>query len=141
MTIDDFIPVMNEHAPPALRKLGGRIHAFDDDTGTVEMRYTLDDSFTHSGGIVQGGYVTGMLDAAMAHAVIARFRRYVVVASLDIKVNFLRIARPGELTAYARPQRLGKSIGFLEAELFDEQGERVATATSTAKIIDKTPSA
>jgi len=139
MEIGDFIPLMNEHAPPALKKLGGRVQGFDDASRTVEMRYTLDDSFCHSGGIVQGGFVTGMLDAAMAHAVIAIHRRYVVVASLEIKVSFLEIARAGELTAVARPVRMGRSIAFLEAELLDPDSNLVATATSTAKIIDKTP--
>lgn len=139
MQIGEFIPLMNEHAPPALRKLGGRVHAFDDASETVEMRYTLDESFCHSGGIVQGGFVTGMLDAAMAHAVIASYRRYVVVASLEIKVSFLEIAGPGELAAFARPVRMGKSIAFLEAELLDADGKLLAAATSTAKIIDKTP--
>jgi len=137
--IGAFIPLMNEHAPPALRKLGGRINDFDDASRTVEMRYTLDDSFCHSGGIIQGGFVTGMLDAAMAHAVIAIYRRYVVVASLEIKVSFLEIARAGELTVFARPVRMGKSIAFLEGELFDRDGRLLATATSTAKIVDKAP--
>lgn len=139
MDIAAYIPLMNEHSPPALRKLGGRVQAFDDETGTVEMRYTLDESFTHSGGIVQGGFITGMLDAGMAHAIIARYRRYVIVASLEIKVSFLEVARAGELVVYARPVRLGRSIAFLEAELHDENGNLLATATSTAKIIDKPP--
>ena len=98
------------------------------------MRYTLDDSVCHSGGIVQGGFVTGMLDAA-----IAIHRRYVVVASLEIKVSFPEIAHAGELTAFARPVRMGRSIAFLETELLDPDSNLVATATSTAKIIDKTP--
>ena len=140
MDIAAFIPVMNEHSPPALRKLGGRVHAFDDDSGTVEMRYTVDESFTHSGGVVQGGFTTGMLDAGMAHAVIARYRRYVIVASLEIKVCFLEVVRAGELIVHARPVRLGKSIAFLEAEMHDEDGNLLATATSTAKIIDKASS-
>jgi uncharacterized protein (TIGR00369 family) len=139
MKIGEFIPLMNEHAPPALRKLGGRVHGFDDTSRTIEMRYSLDESFCHSGGIVQGGFVTGMLDASMAHAVIAIYRRYVVVASLEIKVSFLEIARPGELAAFARPVRMGKSIAFLEAELLDTDGRLLATATSTAKVIDKSP--
>mgnify|MGYP001822175266 CR=1 FL=1 len=81
MDIDDFIPVMNEHAPPALRKLGGRIHAFDDESGTVEMRYTLDDSFTHSGGIVQGGYVTGTVMTPTRYPALPRASQKVRCAS------------------------------------------------------------
>lgn len=139
MTTSNFISALNENAPPALRKLNGRVVGFDTDSQTIDMRYEIDASFCHSGNVVQGGYITGMLDAAMAHAVFCALERCLVVATLEINVSFLDIATPGELVAHARPLRLGKSIGFLEAELCDTEGTLLAKATSTARIIDKTP--
>ena len=139
MDVAKLIETLNAHAPPALQKLGGRVHAYDEKEKIVEMHYSLDDSFCHSGHIVQGGYVAGMLDAAMAHAVFAEVRELVVVATLEIKVSYLEIAKPGELIAYGRVARMGKSISFLEAELKNEDGELLATATSTARIIRKSP--
>lgn len=139
MTDDEFIAVMNRHAPPALKKLRGEAIGFDPDSRTIEMQFHVDDSFCHSGDIVQGGYIAGMLDATMAHAVIAHLKEYVIVATLEIKVSYLEIARPGELTAHGHIVKLGKSIGFLEADLMDANGGLLATATSTARIIHKPP--
>lgn len=141
MDIGNMIDAMNAHSPPALKKLGGRVHTYDEDERVIEMRYRLDDSYCHSGDIVQGGFVAGMLDAAMAHAVFAELRDFVVVATLEINVSYLDIARPGELSAFGRIAKLGKSIGFLKAELRNDDGDLLAYATSTAKIIRKTPGA
>lgn len=139
MNAQQFVEQMNANAPAAVRKLGGRVHAWDDDENIIEMRFQLDQSYCHSGDIVQGGFVAGMLDAAMAHVVFARLRELVIVASLEIKVSFFEMARPGELSAFGRVVKLGKSIGFLEAELKDANGRLLAAATSTAKIIRRKP--
>ena len=134
MTNEDLIAELNAHAPPALAKLGGSVAGYDDESGLIEMRYSLDESFCHSGDIVQGGYIAGMLDAAMAHVTFMRLRAYVAVATLELKVSYLDIVRPGTLTATARAVKLGKSVGFFDAELFNANGDLLATATSTAKI-------
>ena len=135
----DMIAVMNEHRPPAVTKLGGRVTAYDPDSGVLEMRFDLDESFCHSGDIVQGGYIAGMLDASMAHAVFAHIKTFAVIATLEIKVSYLEIARPGRLTARGEIVRLGKSIGFMQASLYDNDGRQLAAATSTARIIRKDP--
>ena len=139
MSDDAFIAELNAHAPPAFVKLGGEVQGFDQARGKIEVSYSLDESFCHSGDIVQGGYVAGMLDAAMAHVTFMHLRSYVVVATLELKVNYLDIVRPGRLTAHARVVKLGKSVGFFDAELFSSDGSLLATATSTAKVFRKDP--
>ena len=52
-----------------------------------------------------------------------------------------RLRRPGELSAFGRIAKLGKSIGFLKSELRNADGDLLAYATSTAKIIRKKPGA
>ena len=39
--------------------------------GRARLEYIAKPGMCHSGGVVQGGFVTGWIDAAMAHAVIA----------------------------------------------------------------------
>lgn len=141
MANEALIAELNRHAPAALKKLNGRVDHYDADSGTLGMTYSIDASFCHSGDIVQGGFVAGMLDAAMAHATFLHLGSLAVVATLEIKVSYFDIARPGLLTAKARVVKLGKSIGFYEAELYDESGTLVAAATSTARVIRKTPAA
>jgi len=90
-------------------------------------------------GIVQGGIVTGWLDAAMATACLLRGEYWIAVASLEIKVAFLLPAHPGLYRSYGMVIRQGRSIGFLEAELRDTNDVLIATASSTAALQAKDP--
>lgn len=119
---------------PALVSLGGEFVGHDPATGEVTMTFRATPSMCHSEVIVQGGYVTGMLDAAIAFAGFAAFEQEVRMASLDINVSFLEAGNPGELRAVARPVRLGRTIGFFSAELH-QAGRPVATATSTVRLV------
>jgi uncharacterized protein (TIGR00369 family) len=86
------------------------------------------------GGIVQGGIVTGWLDAAMATASLVRGEHRIAVASLEIKVAFLLPAHPGLYRAYGTVIRQGRSVGFMEAELRDASDVLIARASSTAAL-------
>ncbi|MED5421754.1 MAG: PaaI family thioesterase, partial [Pseudomonadota bacterium] len=111
MDVNDIVESLNAHSPAAVKKLGGRVHSYDESAGLLEMRFDIDGSYCHSGDIVQGGFVAGMLDAAMAHVVFASEQEFVVVATLEINVSYLEMAKPGELRAIGRIVKLGKSIG------------------------------
>jgi acyl-CoA thioesterase len=99
----------------------------------IHFRATMD--MCHSGGIVQGGFVTGWLDSAMAHAVIASSNYEVSPLSLEIKVSFLASAKPGLVIAEAWIEKRGKSTAFLEGVLRDEAGAVLAKASSTARLV------
>jgi len=55
--------------------------------------------------------------------------------TLEFKVSFVRPARLGTLLAKARVVHRGRSIAFSEGELRDADGELLATATATMKIV------
>ena len=76
-----------------------------------------------------------MLDAAMAHAVFCQLGEVTIIATLEIKVSYLEVSRPGELFARGTIIRSGKTITFLQAELRDADGKLLAAASSTAKVI------
>jgi acyl-CoA thioesterase len=139
MTTVEMIEQMNAHAPPALKVLGGKVVSFDEETGIVEMHYDVNETLCHSGDIVQGGFLAGMLDAAMAHAVFAVLKEFVIVATLEIKVSYLDIARPGTIVGRGWITRMGKTISFLEGELQNSEGLVLARASSTARIIHRRP--
>jgi len=137
MDIDAMITQMNAHAPPAIKTLGGSVTSYDDATHTMIMNFHASEALCHSGDIVQGGFVTGMIDATMSHAVFAAVREPIILPTLEIKVSFLEIARMGDLVASGTVVRLGKTIAFLEGQLKDPQGKLLASATSTARILRK----
>ncbi|MEJ0028192.1 MAG: PaaI family thioesterase [Rhizomicrobium sp.] len=89
----------------------------------------------HSGGIVQGGFVTGWIDAAMAHVVIAATNFEFSPLSLEIKVSFLQSAAPGLIVAEAWIERRGRSTAFLEGHIRNETGEVLAKGSSTVRLV------
>jgi acyl-CoA thioesterase len=137
--MSSIIEQLNQNAPPSVVTLGGNIESFDQESGVIEFRFEASDAMTHSGGIVQGGFVAGMLDAAMAHVVFCVLDKLVILATLEMKVSYLDIVRPGTLRATGHILRLGKSVAFLEAELYSADQKLLAKGSSTVRIIDRPP--
>lgn len=134
MTSDALVDQLNHHQPAVMRTLQARVLAFASETRSLRMAFEIDQRFCHSVDVVQGGLVTAMLDASMAHVAMAVLGMDLRVSSIDINVSFLRPARAGHFEAVGSVVRLGRSIGFLKAELFDARAELVATATSSAHL-------
>jgi uncharacterized protein (TIGR00369 family) len=126
---------LNAGAPPCVQSLGGSVEDYDPERRRIVMRFSMPLEFCHSGNVVQGGFVTGMLDAAMAHAVFLELGMRIALPSLDINVSFLRPTLAGPQKAHGRILRLGRSVAFLEGELFDQEGRLTARATSTARVV------
>ena len=131
---------MSEVGPPedlqtALGATGERV--MDAEAGTARMHFEVKPQFCHTGGIAQGGFVTGWLDSAMAFAAMARSQNQIWLATLELKVCFLAPARANtEVVADGWIVKPGRSIVFLEAKLSErESGKLLATSTSTAKLV------
>jgi uncharacterized protein (TIGR00369 family) len=140
MTDEEILQRFNATRQPGIATLGAEVVEVDAARGAVTMRCTASRAHCHSievspkGGIVQGGFITGWLDTAMAHACIARAKFSVLVPSLEIKVSFLAPAHPGTYFAKGWIQRWGRTIVFMEADLRDAAGTLIATASSTALL-------
>ena len=125
----------SQETPKFLEMLGSKGFEYDDELGTSAMRFLISKDLTHSNGtIVQGGFITAMLDAAMAHLIILKRNGEVNPLSLNINVNFIAPGAPGDFVAKGEITKMGKSIAFTSGELY--QGDiLVATATATNKMI------
>ena len=105
--------------------------------GHARLEYRAGDHMCHSGGVVQGGFVTGWIDAAMAHAAIAMAGDGIVPMTLEIKVSFFAPARPGIVVAEAWVERRGRQTCFFEGRLRDVSGKVLAKASSTLMLADR----
>ena len=118
----------------------GEIVELDEEKGRAVLEFTAKEDFTQSGGVIQGGFVTGWIDCAMAHAVMAKSRRAQAPTTLEIKVSFLRGTPPGgRVRAEGWIERMGRSVAFVAGRLLDSSGNVLATGTSTAKLRPVTP--
>lgn len=105
-----------------------------DPAGRATLEYNAGTHMCHSGGVVQGGFVSGWIDAAMAHAAIAMGGPDVVPMSLELKVSFFAPARPGLVIAEGWVERRGRSTCFFEGRLLDSSGKVLAKASSTLML-------
>tara|TARA_Y100000590_G_scaffold187562_1_gene213806 strand:- start:8389 stop:8808 length:420 start_codon:yes stop_codon:yes gene_type:complete len=135
MSDKDKLEMLLSNKAPCIETLGGKALKFQSEPPQLEMEFEAIPEFCHSANhIVQGGFVTGMLDAPMAHLLIALFDGEFYPATLDINVSFLGPSHPGKLVCIARILKLGKSIVYLASELY-QKDKLVATATSTVKLV------
>lgn len=109
-----------------------------DPAGRAQIEYMASMAQCHSGGVVQGGFVTGWIDAAMAHAVIAKVGHGMVPMTLELKVSFFAPARPGPVIAEAWIVKAGRKTVFAEGTLSDAAGTVLAKASSTLMLADRT---
>ncbi|MBN8938995.1 MAG: PaaI family thioesterase [Rhizobiales bacterium] len=121
---------------PSADLLGWRLLAYDRAKGTVRVGFEGRPEFLNPAGTVQGGFLAAMLDDCMGPAawIMSGGERY--TATIGMNVSFLAPARPGPLVGEGQVVQLGRTIAFLEARLYGADGQLVARATSTARLVD-----
>jgi uncharacterized protein (TIGR00369 family) len=96
------------------------------DDGVVEMRLPWRDELGRADGSdwFHGGVLSALIDIAGDYAIAAKLGRG--VPTIDLRVDYLRPARRGELRAVARALKVGRTIGVADVELRDAAGALVA---------------
>ncbi|GAC21604.1 PaaI family thioesterase [Paraglaciecola arctica] len=129
------IEQINNRAPKFLGMLGGELIDFDTKKTSCTFEFNISKDFCHSIDIVQGGFVTAMLDAAMSHAIFIGDQEIVSVSSLEIKTSYLEATRAGKLRVVGWVIKQSYKTAFMEGHLYNEANELTATASSVAKLI------
>lgn len=117
--------------PECAKTLGLEIIGFDLAAHTVELEFDGRPEFANPIGIVQGGFLSAMLDDAMGLAAATAMKLGEFSPTLNLNVQFHRPAKIGKLRGTGRITMRGKDIFHLAADLFQD-GKLIATATATA---------
>ena len=117
--------------PPCSDTLSLELITVDQARGRVRLKMIGQPQWCNPRGALQGGFVTAMLDEAMAIAGIVAGELAFAVPTLELKTTFLRPCPAGPVEAEGRVVRWGKSAAFLEADLYDYEGRHVARDSST----------
>jgi uncharacterized protein (TIGR00369 family) len=109
---------------PFMRFLG--LEMIRADKGVVEIRLPFREEFLRNDGSdwLHGGVVSALADIAGDYAVITETSAG--VPTIDMRVDYLRPARRGDLTALARTVRVGKTVSVADVEIRDATGTLVA---------------
>jgi uncharacterized protein (TIGR00369 family) len=122
-------------SPPAPRLLGFELLEIDPDAGTIKVQFEAKPDFANPLGNIQGGFLAAMLDDTMGPALTGTLKANEFAPTLELKVNYLKPARPGKLIGHGRVVSRGGTIAFLSGELSSPRGELIATASATARIL------
>jgi uncharacterized protein (TIGR00369 family) len=109
-----------------LARLFGMHFEYLDDA--CKVSFDLKDFMFNPQGSLHGGVIAFVLDISMGHLLREKSG---AGTTLEMKVQYIRAAKAGRLTATGRFLRRGRSISYLKSELVDENGDLVAHATST----------
>lgn len=120
--------------PPCATLLGLDILEADPADGRVKIAFLAKPEFCNAAGNVQGGFLTAMLDDCMGPAILVATNAEAFPSTIDLHVQFLSPAKPGKIIGQGRIVRLGRTIGFVEAELADVSGNLLARASASVRI-------
>jgi uncharacterized domain 1 len=122
-------------AAPAgwMETLGARIT--ESAPGRVVLELEAGPQHRHGGGVVQGGVITQIADAAMGMSLATRQEDGLWNTTIELKINFLRPVVSGRIRAVGRVVEMRQTLLFSEADVLDEQGRLVARASSTCLAV------
>jgi uncharacterized protein (TIGR00369 family) len=94
--------------------------------GLVEIRLPFREEFLRADGSdwLHGGVVSALIDIAGDYAILTEVG--VGVPTVDLRVDYLRPARRGDLLATGRTVRVGRTVSVADVEVRSEGGELVA---------------
>ncbi|PZR79303.1 MAG: hypothetical protein DLM65_11110 [Candidatus Aeolococcus gillhamiae] len=122
--------------PHIWRTLGYRRTDWRPGSTSIEWTATAEYCFpTADGAVVQGGLVTALLDAAMGGACWTVLDLDQVFLTADLRVEFVRVSRPGLLSATGTVVRRTRRVVFCAAEMHDAAGALLASSRCTQVVL------
>ncbi len=109
---------------PFMRFLG--IQLVRAEKGGIEVRLPFREEFLRGDGSdwLHGGVVSALADIVGDYAVVTETG--VGVPTIDLRVDYLRPARRGDLVAMGRTLRVGRTVSVADVEIRDASGAVVA---------------
>ncbi len=122
--------VRGEREPfPLARLLGLVMTSIEPGRAVFEMQ--VEEQHHNPVGTLHGGVYCDLADAAMGWAFAATLAEDESFTTVEMKINFLRAVQKEALTAEAKVVKAGSTLGYVECEIKDGQGQLVAKAAST----------
>ena len=121
--------------PPAgwMETLGARIS--ESEPGRVVLELDAGPQHRHGGGVVQGGVITQIADAAMGMSLATLQEDGLWNTTIELKINFIRPVISGRLRAVGRVVEMRQTLMFSEADVLDDRDRLVARASSTCLAV------
>jgi uncharacterized protein (TIGR00369 family) len=118
------VPELRFDGSPYQRFLG--LTLLSAEKGRVEIRLPFREEFLREDGSdwLHGGIISAFVDILGDYAVVTEVESG--VPTIDLRVDFLRPARRGDLVGIGRSVRVGRTVSIADVEVRDASGTLVA---------------
>lgn len=122
-------------------RLGMRYHAHGPDWIELELPYSKDLIGDTSSGVIASGPIVTLMDMAASLAIWRKRGRFVPQATLDLRVDYLRPARPGHaVIGHGECYALKRAISFVRGVAHDgDPDDPIANVAGTFMNLDAQP--
>ena len=124
---------------PHMKALGIEMVDFGRNAVTVKLPYKADLVGNPETGVLAGGAISALLDNVCGSAVVTRVRTSAAFATLDLRIDYMKPAKPGEdVFAWAECYKLTSKIAFVRGVAYHtDKAEPIANATATFMFTGK----
>lgn len=103
--------------------------------GWAKVKLPFAEKLLHPMGVVHGGAIFSVADSAVAMALFGMAEKGETVATVEMKINYLKPINESEIMAEAKIVNKGSRIALGEVEVTNGKGELIAKALATYMII------
>jgi len=118
---------------PHCSELGIKVQEMDEEGVTFSLPYQERFAGNPVNGILHGGLITTLIDTAAGMCIYVRLKKYLPIATLDLRIDYLKPAIPGEeLFTRAVCYKTTKQIAFTRAIAYHtDPNDPVANSVGT----------
>jgi uncharacterized protein (TIGR00369 family) len=135
----DSLNALYDASIPHNRALGLRVVDVGEGAASVLLPYDAKLVGNPESGVLHGGAITTLIDVACGAAVMLKLTRFVRIATLDLRIDYLRPARPGQdVVAHADCYKLTRNVAFVRAlASHGDASDPIASAQGTFILVDE----
>jgi uncharacterized protein (TIGR00369 family) len=124
---------------PHNKALGMEMLELDRGQATFKLPYDAKLVGNPDTGVLHGGAITALLDAASGASVFAALTEWVPIATLDLRIDYLRAAEVGrDVIAHATCYKTTRNVAFTRAVAYhDDPNDPIASSVGTFMLSTK----
>jgi uncharacterized protein (TIGR00369 family) len=116
-----------------MRLIGFQAKAIKD--GRASVTLATGPQHANPMGTLHGGILCDIADAAMGMAFASTLAPEESFTTVELKINFFRPVWQAQLTAEGVVVQRGRTVGFVECTVTDEENRLIAKASSTCMVL------
>lgn len=122
--------------PPIAQLIGFKLTSVTSGEAVIELE--AGEQHANPLGILHGGVYCDIADAAMGLAYASTLAKSETLATLELKINFLKPIRKAKARAIGKVVHKGHTVGLMECNILDEKDSLIARASCTCMTLRTT---